>query len=65
MQVSDLDRAAASSKSHFDISAVDILTVQGRYGLFCFTTISLCVCVCVVGRVGVWRGERGEGIGDR
>ena len=52
MQVADLHRAAASSKPHFDISAIDIFTMQGCYGLLCFTTISLGVCVCAVGGVG-------------
>lgn len=64
MQVADLHRAAASSKPHFDISAIDIFTMQGCYGLLCFTTISLSVCVCAVGGVCVqWEGgvwKKGE-----
>ena len=60
MQVADLHRAAASSKPHFDISAIDIFTMQGCNGLLCFTTISLSMCavrrVCVCSeRGGVWK----------
>ena len=58
MQVADLHRAAASSKPHFDISAIDIFTMQGCNGLLCFTTISLSMCVCSE-RGGVCSGRVG------